>query len=70
MVNGSPGDARPERVVLLGRDVVVFGPGYKNGTGYAALSLSQFASDDDVKELSARDLTGDGAAMTCVVVRQ
>ncbi|HEY2515285.1 MAG TPA: hypothetical protein VGI39_30670 [Polyangiaceae bacterium] len=56
------GDSRPERVVLMGRDLVVFGPGFKNGTGYASLTLSQFASDDDVKEVSARDLTGDGAA--------
>lgn len=55
-------DARPERVVLIGRDVVVLGPGFKNGTGYAALTLSQFASDEDVKDLSVRDLTGDGAA--------
>ncbi len=29
------GDARPERVVLIGRDIVVFGPGFKGGTGYA-----------------------------------
>ena len=25
------GDARPERVVLIGRDIVVFGPGFKGG---------------------------------------
>ena len=30
------GDARPERVVLLGRDIVVFGPGFKGGTAYAS----------------------------------
>jgi hypothetical protein len=60
-VNAS-GDARPERVVLIGRDIVVLGPGFKNGTGYATLTLSQFANDDDVKDLSVRDLTGDGAA--------
>jgi hypothetical protein len=56
------GDAQPERVVLIGRDIVVLGPGFKNGTGYAALTLAQFASDDDVKDMSVRDLTGDGAA--------
>ena len=55
-------DPRPERVLLIGRDVVVLGPGFKNGAGYAALTLSQFASDEDVKDLSVRDLTGDGAA--------
>jgi hypothetical protein len=61
-VNAGGDDARPERVLLIGKDIVVFGPGFKNGTGYAALTLSQFASDDDVKDMSVRDLTGDGAA--------
>ena len=56
------GDGRPERVVLLGKDVVVFGPGFKGGTAYAFLTLSQFADAADIKELTARDLTGDGAA--------
>ncbi|MGH7271189.1 MAG: hypothetical protein ACREJ3_12245, partial [Polyangiaceae bacterium] len=56
------GDARPERLLLIGRDIVVFGPGFKGGTGYAYLTLSQFAGADDVTGLSARDLTGDGDA--------
>jgi hypothetical protein len=56
------GDPRPERVVLLGRDIVVFGPGFKGGTGYAFLTLQQFADASDVKDLSARDLTGHAAA--------
>jgi len=56
------GDRRPERVVLLGRDVVVFGPGFKGGTAYVYFSLSQFSDPADVKELTARDLTGDGVA--------
>ena len=55
-------DSRPERVVLLGNDIVVFGPGFKGGTQYAYLSLPQFASPGSVKELVARDLNGDGAA--------
>jgi hypothetical protein len=56
------GDGRAERVVLLGKDVVVFGPGFKGGTAYAFLTLSQFADPADIKELTARDLTGDGGA--------
>ncbi|MDP9035475.1 MAG: hypothetical protein M3O50_11765 [Myxococcota bacterium] len=56
------GDARPERVLLIGRDIVVFGPGFKQGTGYAYLTLQPFAEASDIKDLSARDLTGDGAA--------
>ena len=54
-------DPRPERVVLMGNDIVVFGPGFKGGQEYAFISLSQFASGS-VKELTARDLNGDGAA--------
>ena len=56
------GDARPERVVLLGRDLVVFGPGFKGGNAYAYITLSQFADAADIEEITARDLTGDGAA--------
>jgi hypothetical protein len=56
------GGAENERVLLLGRDLVVFGPGFKGGTGYSSVTLSMFASDDDIHEVSARDLTGDGAA--------
>ncbi len=56
------GDPRPERVLLIGRDIVVFGPGFKDGTGYAFATLQQFAEAADIKDMSARDLTGDGAA--------
>ena len=56
------GDARPERVSLIGRDIVVLGPGFKNGSGYARISLTQFTDDKDVSEMTARDVTGDGAA--------
>jgi hypothetical protein len=56
------GDARPERVLLVGRDIVVMGPGFKDGTGYTFLTLQQFADAGDIHDLSARDLTGDGAA--------
>ena len=56
------GDTRAERVALIGKDIVVFGPGFKNGTAYAYITLSQFADDADIKEMTARDLTGDGGA--------
>lgn len=55
-------DSRPERVLLYGRDLVVLGPGFRGGTSYAYLNLAQFSSDADVHEVTARDLTGDGAA--------
>jgi hypothetical protein len=56
------GDGRTERVLLVGRDIVVFGPGFKGGTQYAVLTLSQFDDPSDLKDMSARDLTGDGGA--------
>jgi hypothetical protein len=56
------GDARPERVVLIDRDIVVFGPGFKGGREYSVLRLQQFADPGDIRDLSARDLTGDGGA--------
>jgi hypothetical protein len=56
------GDGRPERVVLMGKDIVVFGPSFKGGTQYAALTLNQFEDASDIKDLSARDLTGEGGA--------
>jgi hypothetical protein len=56
------GDGRAERVVLVGRDIVVFGPGFLGGTQYAFVTLQQFADAADIHELVARDLTGDGAA--------
>ncbi|HEX4445975.1 MAG TPA: hypothetical protein VH044_04540, partial [Polyangiaceae bacterium] len=42
------GDPRPERVMLIGRDIVVFGPGFKGGTGYSYITLAQFADAADV----------------------
>lgn len=56
------GDPKPERVALFGRDIVVLGPSFKGGTGYARMSLTQFTDDKDVGELTVRDLDGDGAA--------
>lgn len=61
------GDARPERVVVVGRDLVVLGPGYKGGTQYAFARLTDFATPEDIGEVTARDITGDGLAE--IVVR-
>ncbi len=56
------GDARPERAVLIGKDLVVFGPGFAGGNRYAFLTLAQFADANDIQELTARDMTGSGRA--------
>ncbi len=55
------GDAAPERVLLHGRDVVVFGKGFKEGLSYAYTTLG-VDSSNDIVDMSARDLTGDGKA--------
>lgn len=55
-------DSRPETVSLVGRDVVVYGPGFLGGTQYTYLTASQFDADADITDLTAKDLTGDGAA--------
>ncbi len=51
-----------ERVLLHDRDIVVFGKGWKGGTGYTYLTLTQFAAGADIKDVTLRDLTGDGKA--------
>jgi hypothetical protein len=55
-------DERIERVLVHGRDLVVFGKGFKGGAGYAYLTLEQFNEPSDVVDLSARDITDDGKA--------
>jgi hypothetical protein len=54
------GDKQAERVLLHERDLVIFGKGYKGGTGYTFLTLSQFAAAGDILDVTARDVTGDG----------
>lgn len=47
-----------ERVVQHDREIAVFGPGHKKGSGYSFLTLA-FASASDIKSVSLRDVTGD-----------
>jgi hypothetical protein len=56
------GDGGVERVLVHDRDLVVFGKGFKAGTGYSFMSLAQFAQGADITEVTARDVTGDGKA--------
>jgi hypothetical protein len=56
------GDSGAESVLLHDRDLVVFGNGWKSGTGFTYLSLGQFAKGSDISEISTQDLTGDGKA--------
>ncbi|HEU4535790.1 MAG TPA: hypothetical protein VFS00_16805, partial [Polyangiaceae bacterium] len=63
------GDARPERVLAFGKDLVVLGAGFREGRGYASLGLG-FGRPDDVLDVGARDLDGDGKAELVVRARQ
>ncbi len=63
------GDARPEHVMLIDRFVVVMGPGYQDGRGYAFAELG-ITSIPDLISAEAQDVTGDGKAELLVVLRQ
>ncbi|MFP6684222.1 MAG: hypothetical protein VB934_05890, partial [Polyangiaceae bacterium] len=48
------GDRRAERVVVHGLDLVVFGPGFRGGRGFAAMTLPGFAAANDVRKMRLR----------------
>jgi hypothetical protein len=48
------GDATRERVVMHGLDLIVFGPAFRGGRGYAAITLPAFAKAADVTRVSLR----------------
>ncbi len=51
---------KSERMVVHGRDLVVFGPEFRGGRGFSAITLSHFEKSSDIRSVSARDVTGDG----------
>ncbi len=59
-------DTTPERVLLQDKDLVVFGPGFKNGLGYAYTTLA-FDKPEDIESVTLKSVTGDSKAS--VVVR-
>lgn len=63
------GDAREERVILVAGFLLVSGPGFRDGQGYA---YHQLPVDDarDVRSAQLTDVTGDGKAELLVVLRQ
>jgi hypothetical protein len=54
-------DKTPERVLVHGKDIVVFGKGFKEGTSYVYNTIG-VESPKDIVEVTARDVTGDGKA--------
>jgi hypothetical protein len=55
------GDRGPERVLIHGKDIVVFGKGFREGQSYAFIAVG-VADPKDILDATARDLTGDGKA--------
>ncbi len=60
------GDRTPERVLIHGKDIVVFGKGFRGGMSYAFITVG-VGDPKDIVDVTARDLTGDGKAE--IVVR-
>jgi len=60
------GDRGPERVLVHGKDLVVFGKGFRQGLSYAFISVG-VTDPKDILDVTARDVTGDGKAE--IVVR-
>jgi hypothetical protein len=60
------GDTTLERILVHNKDIVVFGPGFRGGTGYATITVG-VADPKDIVDVTSHDLTGDGKAE--VVVR-
>ena len=55
------GDRGPERVLVHGKDLVVFGKGFRQGLSYAFITIG-VSDPKDIIDVTARDLTGDGKA--------
>ena len=61
-VTNVAGSSELERVVCHGRDLVVFGKDFREGRAYVSLQMQQFASERDIHDVTAFDVTGDGLA--------
>lgn len=49
-----------ERLVVHDRDLVVFGPGFREGRAFSAVTLSHFERSADLSRVATRDVTRDG----------
>ena len=63
------GDGRPERVLQVGRFLLVLGAGYRGGEGYDFTALP-VRGESDVLAARLMDLTGDGKAELMLRLRQ
>ncbi len=55
------GDSQTERVLIHGKDIVVFGKGFREGRSYAFINVG-VEDSKDIVHATARDMTGDGKA--------
>lgn len=60
------GDATNERVLVHDKDIVCFGKGFREGSSYVYTSIG-VAAPEDIIDVTARDLTGDGKAEAIVL---
>src|SRR5690606_25493075 len=58
-------DSRPEQVLLQGKDIVVFGEGFKHGETYSYVTLP-VQSEEDILSITPAHLTSDGKAVLVV----
>lgn len=63
------GDAAPERVVIVDRYVVVYGPRFKQGNAFSSFALP-IGMGGGLKSAELTDLTADGIEELAVVLRQ
>jgi len=54
-------DRQNERILVFGKDLVLFGKGFQGGQAYTAMGVG-FADPKDVADVTTRDLNGDGKA--------
>ncbi len=62
-------DRRDETLMVLGKALLIVGPGYRGGSGYFWYEVP-VASPDDLLAMRAVDVTGDGVAEVLLKVRQ
>jgi hypothetical protein len=55
------GDSQTERVLIHGKDIVVFGKGFREARSYAFINVG-VEDSKDIVHATARDMTGDGKA--------
>jgi hypothetical protein len=60
------GDSGNERILVHDRDIVCFGKGFREGSSYVYTAIG-VASPEDIVDVTARDLTGDGKAEAIVL---